>query len=883
MNSRPGIDIIIPVYNAFQELRLCVESLKRHTDLSIDRIIFVEDKSTDERVLPYLRSLTGPGVVLLENEMNLGFSGSVNRGIGFSDRDILLLNSDTIVTARWLEKIIACAYSDKTIGTVTPFSNNATLCSVPNFCEDNTLPDGLSIDVYARIIERCSWRAYPQIPIAVGFCMFIKREVIDTVGYFDQETFQRGYGEENDFCFRAEQLGYRNVLCDDTYIYHSGTSSFLSKEKTKLIQEHEKTLEKRYPAQVWRNAEYIRNNPHQYLRDNIAIYTKLANGRKNILFVIHADFRADADDHIGGTQFHVKDLMTGLRRQYNVFVAARDGEYLRLTVYLETDRLSFKFFIGPRPLFPKFNDTNLTKLFENVLQAFPIDLVHIHHTKDISFDIFHITKKIGLPLVATLHDYYYICPTTLLLEKGEIYCHGEGNCAACLEKQLGHRARADYIRIWRKKCQEGLALCDALILPSDAAKDIYVQQYPELQEKMRVIPHGAEISKHIDPVVEDSASTGFEYHIDSVFEEDHAICGWAFQPGCINQEAEIYLQIEDVDGKKRVYKALSVIRADVANAKQSDAYRNSGFKVYVPDSYFTSGSLVVRPLIHSGGTWYAGNASVVKGYNRRKKEKKRIAFIGGLNKSKGSQFACRMVKQSSVKYDWYIFGGIGDAKLLALEKKNLYKADWYQRERITEILQENQIDLVCILPIWPETFCYTLSEAVLAGVPVLATDIGAVGERVKKDYLGWLIQPTDSPKDALAQIDEIFQNEDEYMRISQHVAEFSHKSAAEMDDEYAALYRNMIPRGSLWTGTDNYDQVVIYQAYAKCNMGAALSSGTDLALYQRVNELENRISSITGSVGYRMVRFLARHNFPFKRQLKKLLLLGYGLYKKAKK
>ena len=66
--------------------------------------------------------------------------------------------------------------------------------------------------------------------------MFVKREVIDKVGYFDAETFGRGYGEENDFCYRAEQLGYHHVMCDNTFIYHSGTGSFLTEEKREIYR-----------------------------------------------------------------------------------------------------------------------------------------------------------------------------------------------------------------------------------------------------------------------------------------------------------------------------------------------------------------------------------------------------------------------------------------------------------------------------------------------------------------------------------------------------------------------------------------------------------------------------------------------------------------------
>ena len=243
-------DIIIPIYNAYDDLKICISSILKYTDMKKHRLILVNDASPDKRISPYIRSLETERVIVLENKDNLGFSGSINHGIEVSkNRDVILLNSDTIVTSDWVEKIIECAYTDESIATVTPLSNNATLCSVPEFLAENQLPEGYSLEQYANLVEAVSMCLYPRIPVANGFCMFIKREVIEKIGLFDKETFQRGYGEENDFCYRAEQVGYHHVMCDNTYIYHTGTTSFLNDEKRKYIEVHQKILAERYPEQ----------------------------------------------------------------------------------------------------------------------------------------------------------------------------------------------------------------------------------------------------------------------------------------------------------------------------------------------------------------------------------------------------------------------------------------------------------------------------------------------------------------------------------------------------------------------------------------------------------------------------------------------------------
>ena len=222
-----AVDIIIPVYNGYDDLQLCMPSVLKHTDLTKHRLILINDCSPDERIAPYLDSFAGEHILVLHNEKNMGFSANVNKGMAQSeDRDVLLLNSDTIVTAGWLDKIIACAYREESIGTVTPLSNSATLCSVPVMCQDNPMPENVTVEEYAGLIETCSLIRYPRITVAVGFCMYIKRSVIDDIGVFDAETFGRGYGEENDFCNRAEQAGYHHVMCDDTFVYHKGTASF---------------------------------------------------------------------------------------------------------------------------------------------------------------------------------------------------------------------------------------------------------------------------------------------------------------------------------------------------------------------------------------------------------------------------------------------------------------------------------------------------------------------------------------------------------------------------------------------------------------------------------------------------------------------------------
>ncbi|PYQ60072.1 MAG: hypothetical protein DMF53_17685, partial [Acidobacteria bacterium] len=128
-------------------------------------------------------------VMILRNPERRGFVGSVNRGMAVSDRDVILLNSDTEVTAGWLEKLQEAAYSDPAVATVTPFSNNATIASLPRFAEVNALPSGWSADRFAALVERVSARERPRLPTGVGVCLYIKRKALDRLGLFDEARF----------------------------------------------------------------------------------------------------------------------------------------------------------------------------------------------------------------------------------------------------------------------------------------------------------------------------------------------------------------------------------------------------------------------------------------------------------------------------------------------------------------------------------------------------------------------------------------------------------------------------------------------------------------------------------------------------------------------
>ena len=243
------VDIIIPIYNALEDVKKCINSLYEHKtyDFNIIAIDDCSDKETEE----YLKKESiKRGFKLLRNKENLRFTKTVNRGFKESKGDyVVLLNSDTIVTPRWIEKILSCFASDEKIGIVGPLSNAASWQNVL-FLDDkkfgvwlvNETPKGYSVEKMGMLVETISKKLYPKVPSVNGFCYVIKREVLDKNGSLDEEYFPTGYGEEDDFSIRAINSGFKIAVADDTYIFHAKSKSYTHEVRQILSVKGRKAL-----------------------------------------------------------------------------------------------------------------------------------------------------------------------------------------------------------------------------------------------------------------------------------------------------------------------------------------------------------------------------------------------------------------------------------------------------------------------------------------------------------------------------------------------------------------------------------------------------------------------------------------------------------------
>ncbi len=895
MEDKMAVDIVIPIYNGYEDLQRCIPSVKQHTDLTVHRLILIDDCSPDERIAPYLDGFAGEqNVRVLHNEKNLGFSGSVNIGLSMSgDRDVILLNADTIVTENWVEKLTACAARDPWIGTVTPLSNSATLCSIPVFCRDNEIPDGFTVDSYAALIERCSLHRYPRITVAVGFCMYVKRRVIREVGGFDAETFGRGYGEENDFCNRVEQAGYYQVMCDDTFIYHRGTASFDTEEKQALLKEHESILEERYPGQMQKNRVYCATNPDQEIRDNLILHTKLNNGKKNLFYLLHLDFSEEAMHNVGGTQMHVRELTEYLRQDYNIFVAARDGQFLNVRAYTDQDSVLLRFEIGEAPAFPTTGDAMLRGIYEQILRAFSIDLIHVHHTQDVSLEIFEVAKELGIPVIATIHDYYAACPTILLLDQDRKFCRPllknmteeeqAAHCRECLWQKKSIYPGTDFLKLWRGRYKEALESCRKLIFPSESARDILLEIYPELAEKSVVIRHGEDCPKNGElqrGSVENAVRTAeLKIRLDSVNDSGpdmNHIYGWAYQPG-LSAGSKIYVRVTDSAGNSETILAPREPRVDIVDAFGDPDALMSGFNLRLHSEILRDGPIRIEVFVKDQERFYTDGQVFKAEYHRRfgKEGRLNVAFLGGVVWQKGADTAREMIQRERERINWFVFGEIGDEGMQEIHQDNCFFSARYKKEELPALFADNAIDLVCILPIWPETFSYTVSEAWMNGLPIVGTDIGAVGERIRETGGGWLVPAGEDPDKILELLYKIQQDPEEYQEKIKNVQKIRQKTVREMCEEYHGLYERLMREDaneSREAIRDTADYEFIFQALAlgDPSVGGHGAAGERNRLKNENTALRASIEVMQGTTSYRLARKISEMNLPFKETAKKV-------------
>jgi len=674
-------DIIIHANCASDSLEKCIESILKNTDLQNNRLVIICDKSADEKAIAFAETCTNKkikNVLLIKSEESLTLEKAANIGIKLSDDDVLLLSPGTEATKGWLEKIQRCAYSAENIATSTPLSSSVPIASIPNYAGENEIPKGYDLESFQSLIDRASYRDYPEIPAGNGRCLFIKREALDNAGFFDEGAYGEWQCAVEDFCYRCLNRGYRHALCDDAVVYSK--SGQLSLGNCKSASDEK--LKAKYPFYKEKTDKWHDCYPLEYINKNIGYNLCLNNHNANILVLVHA-WEQRPYDHkdIGGATLHAYDLIKGLASKYNFHVLAPYNGVYCLCSYWETGEESVTMYSTISDCY--FNglfSAEYSKMLEGLIRIFNIGMIHIQHMVGHYFDIINILSKKKIPLLISLHDLYSICPLVNRIDCDGKYCisSDEAKCSYCLSRNGDIYAgiklkKTENTSVWKGLWGKLFSYADSIVAPSEAEKGIIISEYGYLN--IDVIEHG------IDASVEETFDIG-------------------------------------------------------------------------PDTEFN------------------------------------VAFIGCITKIKGKKIIEELIHYASRFNDnihFHLFGHIDSSKSLQAHKNFTYHGPYY-RNHLSKLFNENNIKLVCIFSIWPESYSYTLAESIANNVPVLAMDIGAVGERVKKNKSGWLLKTDASIPEIYQAIKDIFKDKEGYRNVVKSVSENKPVSIAGMCSEYDKLY-----------------------------------------------------------------------------------------------
>jgi GT2 family glycosyltransferase len=503
------VDVIVPVYGAAAELAACLASLLRQTDLGRHRLVLVIDGPQGEDVETALAAVAGRSgdeVLILRNPRRLGFVGSVNRGMALSDRDVILLNSDTEVTAGWLAKLQEAALSHPAIATVTPFSNHATIASLPRFAAVNALPAGWSVDRFAALVERVAARERPRLPTGVGVCLYIKRKALDRLGLFDAERFGLGYGEESEFCFRALKAGFLNVLDDATFIYHAGQRSFGASRSGRVKAAH-RAMSRLHPEYLPTVARFLREDPLRPARERVLQGLRgrrpaIFRGPRRVLHLVHGW----PPWNPAGTEVYARRLALRQAAWREVTVYARMADPGRsLGEALEVDdggarvRLVVNNFTQRDPLSRNaLHDRRLAADFAALLDEARPDLLHVHHLAGHAATLPGLAARRRIPILFQIQDWWAPCARSNLLDAGRRLCSGPApaKCSACLPLTGLAPApllnRALYTARGRLT-RRALRHADAFVMGSQAIERSYRELgWLRAGDRAFVIPYGIE-------------------------------------------------------------------------------------------------------------------------------------------------------------------------------------------------------------------------------------------------------------------------------------------------------------------------------------------------------------------------------------------------------
>jgi GT2 family glycosyltransferase len=466
--------VLIPIYKGTAVTRACIESVLRVRNPETDRVLLLNDASPEPDMAALLASFAEiPNVTVISNGSNQGFVRTVNRGLGFlCDGDVVLLNSDTILFAGALDELWRAAHSSPGIGTATALSNNATIFSYPHPDLVTDLADA-TWEELAAAARRENAGQIVDVPTGHGFCMLIKRELLNRLRGFD-EAFGRGYGEENEFCFRAADLGYRHVAATGALVQHLENISF-GAEKAALMAKNLALLNGKYPEYTPLVMAFEAADPLRTARWALDSFRlRRAAAARRFALVVQTWLG-------GGTPRAISDIeeSAGYGAEILRLIAREDG-MLELTA----PDLKLRAVFQPNETDPLFN----------LLIDAGVRLVVVHQL--LGYGAAFIARLTAFAadrhVVAFVHDFYAACPRVTLIDPTGRFCGvaEAETCGRCVALGGAHDAsRLNELDPARHRSLFGafFAACRHVVAPSRDTARHFCTVFPDIAPV--VVPH----------------------------------------------------------------------------------------------------------------------------------------------------------------------------------------------------------------------------------------------------------------------------------------------------------------------------------------------------------------------------------------------------------
>jgi GT2 family glycosyltransferase len=469
-------DIIIPVYGNREEALACIESVLATID-DTARVVVVDDASDDNTLTSALDRLEADGRIhLLRNEQNQGFVNSANRGMRLHPtNDAVLLNSDTRVFDDWLQRLRAAAYSDPNVGTVTPLSNSGSIASYPH-----RVGAVIGVEAAAALhaLAASTTAAAPvEIPVGVGFCLYIRRDCLRDIGELDAVVFGKGYGEESDFCLRARRHGWSHRLAVDVFVYHAEGASFGSRRNA-LLDRSQRLLNLRHPGYDRFILSFLAQDPLLAIRRRLDERRLLAIEGRFVLLVTLA--------LTGGVARFVTERCRELAARGLVPLVLRPagpGNARRCELWTDAVELPNLRYDIPSDL------SDLTAL----LSKLRLDAVEIQHFLHLDARVVEAVRALPVPYDIVVHDYSWICPRVTLIDGTDRYC-GEpavSVCQECVRRNGSNLGTAISVSALRTRSEAWLKGAREVTAPSTDTAERLVRYFADLTVQVR--PHSGRV------------------------------------------------------------------------------------------------------------------------------------------------------------------------------------------------------------------------------------------------------------------------------------------------------------------------------------------------------------------------------------------------------